>query len=252
MLLEKISLLSGASISTSLAMPAGKSQHGEGSLLTLPRTANDTTKIGMRFRRSISRNVPKRNSRIPTIRTSLRRNVSAWKRRFRKEERVGISIRPSPCVYSSVRNLASSSGSATRHGCSLSSSARPASVSEKYIWRLSYSNRSAGASPQSRPTRVPHAVRGSRATPLRSSTGDIPARNTVRTRRSRATLRVCGRAYSSDYFNRYSSIAFLNASLGIAPCNICGLPLIGMKRIDGMLRMPNAAARSGSFSVLTL
>ena len=127
MLLEKISLLSGASISTSLAMPAGKSQHGEGSLLTLPRTANDTTKIGMRFRRSISRNVPKRNSRIPTIRTSLRRNVSAWKRRFRKEERVGISIRPSPCVYSSVRNLASSSGSATRHGCSLSSSARPAS-----------------------------------------------------------------------------------------------------------------------------
>ena len=60
MLLEKISLLSGASISTSLAMPAGKSQHGEGSLLTLPRTANDTTKIGMRFRRSISRNVPKR------------------------------------------------------------------------------------------------------------------------------------------------------------------------------------------------
>ena len=115
-----------------------------------------------------------------------------------------------------------------------------------------YSNRSAGASPQSRPTRVPHAVRGSRATPLRSSTGDIPARNTVRTRRSRATLRVCGRAYSSDYFNRYSSIAFLNASLGIAPCNICGLPLIGMKRIDGMLRMPNAAARSGSFSVLTL
>ena len=139
MLLEKISLLSGASISTSLAMPAGKSQHGEGSLLTLPRTANDTTKIGMRFRRSISRNVPKRNSRIPTIRTSLRRNVSAWKRRFRKEERVGISIRPSPCVYSSVRNLASSSGSATRHGCSLSSSARPASVSEKYIWRLSSS-----------------------------------------------------------------------------------------------------------------
>ena len=124
MLLEKISLLSGASISTSLAMPAGKSQHGEGSLLTLPRTANDTTKIGMRFRRSISRNVPKRNSRIPTIRTSLRRNVSAWKRRFRKEERVGISIRPSPCVYSSVRNLASSSGSATRHGCSLSSFAQ--------------------------------------------------------------------------------------------------------------------------------
>ena len=115
-----------------------------------------------------------------------------------------------------------------------------------------YSNRSAGASPQSRPTRVPHAVRGSRATLPRSSTGDIPARNTVRTRRSRATLRVCGRAYSSDYFNRYSSIAFLNASLGIAPCNICGLPLIGMKRIDGMLRMPNAAARSGSFSVLTL
>jgi len=39
MLLEKISLLSGASISTSLAMPAGKSQHGEGSPLTLPRTA---------------------------------------------------------------------------------------------------------------------------------------------------------------------------------------------------------------------
>ena len=115
-----------------------------------------------------------------------------------------------------------------------------------------YSNRSAGASPQSRPTRVPHAVRGSRATLPRSSTGDIPARNTVRTRRSRATLRVCGRAYSSDYFNRYSSIAFLNASFGIAPCNICGLPLIGMKRIDGMLRMPNAAARSGSFSVLTL
>ena len=114
MLLEKISLLSGASISTSLAMPAGKSQHGEGSPLTLPRTANDTTKIGMRFRRSISRNVPKRNSRIPTIRTSLRRNVSARKRRFRKEERVGISIRPSPCVYSSVRNLASSSRSATR------------------------------------------------------------------------------------------------------------------------------------------
>ena len=139
MLLEKISLLSGASISTSLAMPAGKSQHGEGSPLTLPRTANDTTKIGMRFRRSISRNVPKRNSRIPTIRTSLRRNVSARKRRFRKEERVGISIRPSPCVYSSVRNRASSSGSATRHGCSLSSSARPASVSEKYIWRLSSS-----------------------------------------------------------------------------------------------------------------
>ena len=127
MLLEKISLLSGASISTSLAMPAGKSQHGEGSPLTLPRTANDTTKIGMRFRRSISRNVPKRNSRIPTIRTSLRRNVSARKRRFRKEKRVGISIRPSPCVYSSVRNRASSSGSATRHGCSLSSSARPAS-----------------------------------------------------------------------------------------------------------------------------
>ena len=139
MLLEKISLLSGASISTSLAMPAGKSQHGEGSPLTLPRTANDTTKIGMRFRRSISRNVPKRNSRIPTLRTSLRRNVSARKRRFRKAERVGISIRPSPCVYSSVRNLASSSGSATRHGCSLSSSARPASVSEKYIWRLSSS-----------------------------------------------------------------------------------------------------------------
>lgn len=53
-------------------------------------------------------------------------------------------------------------------------------------------------------------------------------------------------------FQRISSIAFLNASLGIAPCNICGLPLIGMKRIDGMLRMPNAAARSGSFSVLTL
>ena len=230
MLLEKISLLSGASISTSLAMPAGKSQHGEGSPLTLPRTANDTTKIGMRFRRSISRNVPKRNSRIPTIRTSLRRNVSAWKRRFRKEERVGISIRPSPCVYSSVRNLASSSGSATRHGCSLSSSARPASVSEIkihtgvcplrpiFVSRIpcppptgspsTYSNRSAGASPQSRPTRVPHAVRGSRATPLRSSTGDIPARNTVRTRRSRAILRVCGRAYSSDYFNRYSSIAF--------------------------------------------
>ena len=139
MLLEKISLLSDASISTSLAMPAGKSQHGEGSPLTLPRTANDTTKIGMRFRRSISHNVPKRNSRIPTIRTALRRNVSARKRRFRKEERVGISIRPSPCVYSSVRNRASSSGSATRHGCSLSSSARPASVSEKYIWRLSSS-----------------------------------------------------------------------------------------------------------------
>ena len=252
MLLEKISLLSGASIATSLAMPAGKSQHGEGSLLTLPRTANDTTKIGMRFRRSISRNVPKRNSRIPTIRTSLRRNVSAWKRRFRKEERVGLSIRPSPCGYSSphgpLRSAKSTSGVCPLRPIFVSRIPCPPPTGSP----STYSNRSAGASPQSRPTRVPHAVRGSRATPLRSSTGDIPARNTVRTRRSRATLRVCGRAYSSDYFNRYSSIAFLNASLGIAPCNICGLPLIGMKRIDGMLRMPNAAARSGSFSVLTL
>ena len=55
-----------------------------------------------------------------------------------------------------------------------------------------------------------------------------------------------------DYLRRYSSIACLNACLGIAPCSICGRPPFGIKRMDGMLRMPNAAARSGSRSVLTL
>ena len=268
MLLEKISLLSGASISTSLAMPAGKSQHGEGSPLTLPRTANDTTKIGMRFRRSISRNVPKRNSRIPTIRTSLRRNVSARKRRFRKEE--GRNFNPTLSLRlflgQEPRQQLRQRDTARLQPFELRTARfgqRKVHLAFVLFAQFSYHEslalhrpdhlrRIRTGQPQSRPTRVPHAVRGSRATLPRSSTGDIPARNTVRTRRSRATLRVCGRAYSSDYFNRYSSIAFLNASLGIAPCNICGLPLIGMKRIDGMLRMPNAAARSGSFSVLTL
>ena len=224
MLLEKISLLSGASISTSLAMPAGKSQHGsKGSPLTLPRTANDTTKIGMRFRRSISRNVPKRNSRIPTIRTSLRRNVSARKRRFRKEKRVGISIRPSPCVYSSgqePRQQFRQRDTARLQPFELRTARfgqRKVHLAFVLFAQFSYHESLALRRPDhlrrirtGQPEHLRNLARREFPMPCEAAEQHpfvdrqayIPARNTVRTRRSRATLRVCGRSVFIGLFQQ--------------------------------------------------
>ena len=54
------------------------------------------------------------------------------------------------------------------------------------------------------------------------------------------------------FFSKTLLIASLNACLGIAPVAIWGLSFMGINNIEGMLRIPNKAANSCSFSVLTL
>lgn len=54
------------------------------------------------------------------------------------------------------------------------------------------------------------------------------------------------------FFNSTWSMASLNELLGMAPVAIWGLSFIGIKSIEGMLRMPNSPASSCSSSVFTL
>jgi hypothetical protein len=68
----------------------------------------------------------------------------------------------------------------------------------------------------------------------------------------RASVLVNSQCHDCYFLSNISLIASLNADLGIAPCAICGLPFIGMNSIEGILRIPNAAANSSSSSVSIL
>ena len=61
-----------------------------------------------------------------------------------------------------------------------------------------------------------------------------------------------GSDYSSSGGSRVLMIAFSNSAIPTAPRCIKGLPSIGMKRREGIERIPNRAASSFSSSTLTL
>ena len=61
-----------------------------------------------------------------------------------------------------------------------------------------------------------------------------------------------GSDYSSSGVSRVLMMAFSNSAIPTAPRCIKGLPSIGMKRREGIERIPNRAASSFSSSTLTL
>ena len=177
-------------------------------------------------------------------------------------------------VHRTCSHCRINSGGSTLHTFSRSSSRRPSGVREKSIRRLSSSPIFRYTSPFCSTERITFEAFEQLSCKLSAISPDVSvswrhsrqsrtpslserpyrcsnccSKSATARARSRIRQRV---SIGPDYLRRYSSIACLNACLGIAPCSICGRPPFGIKRMDGMLRMPNAAARSGSRSVLTL